>query len=82
MIVAFLLRLHSVEFDGAARVDCRHGQASLLQIVFALLAQMLFQQQGISRVGLESSIYKVAHEWNEADGEVEDDVEHHLDLNR
>jgi len=44
------------------------------------LVQSLFKNAHIARVGLKHSIENITNEWNDADDEIEEDVEQHLDL--
>lgn len=47
-----------------------------------LLDQVLLQQPGVARVGLEDGVGNVAQEGHEAHGKVHCDVEHHAGLQR
>lgn len=73
---------HSVEFFGAAGVDGRDRLAALAQLFLALLTEMAFEQQGVAGVGFERGVGNVADERHQSDEKVEDDVEHHLELDR
>lgn len=39
---------------------------------------MLLEKNGVLGVGAKSSIGDVAHEWHQANDEIDNDVEHHL----
>ena len=66
----------------AASVRLGAGPVWPSQRSLPLLGQVPLEQDDVARVGAEDGIGEVAEEGNEANEEVDDDVHHHLGLDR